>query len=356
MKYLHFFKNLATSALILVLVVACTGDTGSEGNLKFQDKSGVSSNQVLPVAQGRTVNYTITNTAFSPKKQDVEDAESSDEAVFRVKTVSGSSVSIEGVGEGNATLNVTTEKGVRDRLSVEVRAPQTTYYRIATLNGDEVPQGIIDVGGKYNVNPADELTFGDHILVDKDGQRLSGEESSELEEGSDGTTSVASRSVKAGAAGEEVTVDNAYGGTMSVRVVEDYVPASIIGFGHVFVLGDLDAALLSVQNGTTLSVDDSAYNLRVYPKDADGYAYIGATDLNAGVKLRTPDVVELSYIGRTAEGAGDVCVDRTDDDKCIEWGRLQDIAFMVTVKDENATSVDLEITTGVVTETITLNL
>lgn len=356
MSYLQVFKHIAAGASVLLLAAACTGDTGSEGNLRFQDKSGTESgNNVLPVAQGRTVKYTITNTAIQPKTQDVDDAESSDDGVFTVKSFSGSRVSIEGVSEGNAALTVTTTKGVRDRLDLEVRTPHTTYYRVDSLNGDSVEQGIIDVAGKYNLNPQNKVGLDRHILVDKDGERLSGEEAPEFEEGSEGATSIAARTITAGPAGEALSVDNAYGGTLSVRVVEDYVPASLIGYAHVFVLGDLDVALLRVQSGTTFALDENAYNLRVYPKDADDYVYIGDTDLNASVKLSTPSVVKLNYIGRQEEGAGDRCVARAEDDECIEWAGLQDIAFMVTAKDEEATSVDLEITTGGLTETVTLN-
>lgn len=357
MKNLRFLKHIATGVSVLVLAAACTGDSGSEGNLRFKDKSGVTNNQVLPVAQGRTVNYTITNTAFNPKNQDVEDAESSDELVFTIKSFSGSSVSIEGESEGTATLTVTTEKGVRDRLDIEVRTRETTYYTVNKLNEGDVEQGIIDVAGKYNLTPGDEVSFEKHMFVDENGERLSGEEENEFEEGTEGATRIAARTLTGGAVGEALSVNNAYGGTLSVRTVDDYAPKSLVGYMHMFGLGELDASLLRIQSGTTFDLSGGGlHNLQVHAKDANGYAYIGATDLNAHVKIKTPGPVKMTYTGRTDEDAGNVCVDNTTENGCVEWDGLKDLSFMINVKDEDATSVELEISTEGLTQTMTLNL
>lgn len=357
-SYLKLLKYVAISALVLMLSAACsTGDQGLEGNLMFKTTSGTYGGQILPVAKGRSVSYEITDRPKinrQAKGQDVENAESSDPSVFDVTQINESFVTIEGFNEGTAMLTVTTTEGVRDRIEIEVRTPTTAYYSIDKINEEPVQAGIFDVAEKYNLSPQDEILFERDIVVDNNGDRLSGGNLSEFGEGTDGDTSVAARAITAGVVGEKVSVANVYGGEFIVRVVDDYAPTSLVGYLHNYSLGELDTSLVSVQSGKTFALGDRLYSLMVYPKDADGYAYLGTTDLNAGVKLSTPGVVELTYIGREDSEAG--CVDSTDDDKCIEWGRLKDLAFTVTVKDEDATSVNLEITTGGLTETITLNL
>lgn len=354
--WLRPLKHLGTAASVLLLAAACTGESGSEGNLKFQDKSGVSSNQVLPVAQGRTVNYTITNTAFSPKKKDVDEAESSDESVFTVKNTDGSTVTIEGVGEGQATLTVITTEGVRDLLDLEVRTPQTTYYSISGLDEGAVDQGLIDVTGSYNLQVGDALALEYPKLVDVDGDRLSGETDEEFQTGTEGTLEVSTLSFEAGADGDALSVDNAYGSQLSVRTVDGYTPSTLKGYVHPLALGDFDAPVLRIQAGKDFSLNDGGYVVRANAVDADGYTYIGATDLQANVKVSAPGILRLTYAGRDDENVGDFCVNRSDDDQCLEWNNLPEVALLVTQQDTDATSVELEITTDGVTETFTLNL
>src|SRR5690625_7826724 len=101
-------QHIATSASILMLAVACTGDSGSSGRLRFQDKSGVQTNKVLPAAVSSTVTYNITNTAIQPRNQEIDTATSPDQKIFEIQTVNARRLTIKPLKAGPAKLTART--------------------------------------------------------------------------------------------------------------------------------------------------------------------------------------------------------------------------------------------------------
>lgn len=358
MTLIKTLQYAASGVSILMLAVACTGDSGSSGNLRFQDKSGVQSNKVLPAAAGRTVVYNITNTAIQPRNQDVDEATSSDESIFSVQSINESRVTIEAHSAGKATLTILTKNSKEDSLEIEVRDADTTYYSITELNDKSVEQGVLDVNGKYNLLLGDVIKLDGYRLFDAEGNRLSGDQIRGFESGSGGEMTVSTDELTAGAAGDTVTVDNAHGKTFSVRTIteDDYAPTTFVGYVHEMTLGSLDLSVLTMQTGKTFELKDSGQLLRIYPQDADGYTYIGSHAANANITVTNPDAVSLTYIGAGNENARDFCIDKTEDDKCKEYASMPEIAFMVTNASESGGTTELKITSGGATETFTLKL
>lgn len=351
-------QHIATSASILMLAVACTGDSGSSGKLRFQDKSGVQTNKVLPAAVGRTVTYNITNTAIQPRNQEIDTATSSDENIFEIQSVNESRVTIKPLKAGKAKLTVVTANEKEDSIEIEVRDADTTYYSITKLNDEKVEQGVLDVNGKYNVFPGDVIALDSYRIFDADGHRLSGDLPRGFEKGSNGSMEVSTDELKAGVAGDAVTVNNAHNQSFKARTVakDDYAPTKLVGYAHEMTLGDLDLGVMLMQTGKNFQMQDAGQMLRVYPQDADGYTYIGSYNADASITVTNPDAVTLTYIGARAENGRDVCVARTEEDKCKEYSGLPEIAFLITSASDATGTVELKVKSGSVTETFTLKL
>lgn len=346
---------LLSSLALLLLAVACTGDSGSSGNLRFQDKSGVRSNKVLTAAVGRDAEYNIVSTAIQPKNLDVEEATSSDDAVFTVENISGSRVVVKGHKEGTAKLTVRTKNNKEDSIDLTFAAPETTYFDVHDVNDDKRFVRLLDVQGKYNVAPQGELELKSYRIVDKDGARLSGKQVKEFENGTDGSLRVDEGSIVGGDAGDSVQVSNAYGSNLNVRTVDDLAIAKLYGYVHEMSFGDLDLAIMQMQKGTSFELLEGGNLFQVYAEDSGGYTYLTDDVLDAKITLSGDAGINLLYIGR--DGSKDYCIDHVedgDDEYCVEWSGLPDVAFMLTRDAEKSGTATVKVTAGGVSQDFTI--
>lgn len=348
-------KFAASGVAIVALTAACTGDSGSSGNLRFQDKSGVTTNAVLPAAAERTVRYNITNTAIQPKDQNVADAESSDDDVFRVTEINGSRITVEALAPGKAELQVVTENDKEDSMKIEVREASDTYFNVEKLNDADAEAGILDVKGSYAIAPGDALELGQHRIFDADGNRLSGDPAPEFESGESGDMDVSQEAILGGSDGDEVTVNNVYGSTLSVRTIENFVAEQLEGYAHEFSLGaDLDLPVMTMQRGKTIEFKEAGYIFYVQALDEDGYEYIGSDDLNFSLKASDPNAISMTYLGEGSDK--DYCLDMNEEDNCVEWGALPSVIFLITASADAEGDVTLDVSSGNASETFTLKL
>lgn len=355
-------KTLAASLGLLALTVAC-GETGGEGNLNFRNLDSTSDFALLPIADGRTATYEVRSTGFSNAVQTIEVATVRDNDTAGVTGFEGGQVTVEARGTGSTVLDVTTTKGTRDYIDLEVRTEAKGYFRVGSLNAAESPQiGLIDIDGKYNLKPADSLILNQPLFTDAEGRRLSGSgghvlsvdeasgdmsvtpedgSSVTIEAGADGDTAVLTHT-KPGAGGS---------GRMDLRATEGYSPDSL--------QATLVALLTnkSVEVGDTVRMGSDVSVIRIVALDADGYEYTGSHTMDATVSIPSGAPISAVYAGVTEDGStdSDYCVDEGADG-CIEWEGLPQVAFMLTRDNDTPSTFDIEIETGGYTGAITVVL
>lgn len=344
------------SASILLLAAAC-GDSGSEGNLRFLDQSGASDQVVLPIAEGRAARYTIRSSGLLSPTVNVETATSSDEKIIKVEKISNAEVTVLGLATGKARLEVLAENGRRDSIELEVREEANTFYETVSINDStSVVPGLIHVRGKYNVRNGDSLTFERPVFTDKDGVRLSGIQqatlgtpetsgSMKVELGADDSV----LTIEAGAVDDTASLSNAYGDSLMIRTTDIYAPKSLTAVRYGMPI------LRNIQRGLQFRMPDGIYNFRVFPVDADGYAYLGNFDMDARVELSSADGVAVTPL-LAGDDATENCTKKDSEDRCTEWEGMSSVAFNMIRGKEAASSLTLTVTTGGVTQAFTIEL
>lgn len=347
---------------ILAITAACTGSTGSEGNLKFKDESGISTRDVIPIAEGRSSNYTVTNNAFQPKNKTLDTVTSSDESVLDVTGVNGSSFTVKALKQGTSTIDVVTEDGVTDSIDLEVRNLGDAYLKVVEFDnadkdidkkeGANVPK-VMSAQRKYNLEQGDRFALSGVYLVDSEGERLSGSGDLLSHDQQTGTMTIQSSStsldVQAGAVGDTASSDTVDGEAIRFRTVADYEPVGIQAIVFPTISYDLYIKG-AIRTGKSLDITNVVGLLQLIPEDADGYGYVGSTDLKASAKLVGSDNIALSYRGR---GNGD-CIDQVGSE-CVEWENLSELVFLIN-SAKPGDDASLTITTGGVTEKFILTV
>jgi hypothetical protein len=137
--------NLITSVSLVLLVAALTGCnsrlTGNEGNFVFSypaDDDPTNFNK--PVAVGAKLDLKVTDTGQPARPIDVTAAAFDDEAVLAVDSFSGDSITIVGMGDGTALLEVegTTADGedLTDSVNMISRVPEVLKIWHTCAEGD----------------------------------------------------------------------------------------------------------------------------------------------------------------------------------------------------------------------------
>lgn len=352
-------KLVGASAALLMLATAC-GESGADGNLAFRDLTGAADQRILPVAEARSARYEVRSNALFGGTRSVESVFSSDEDVIKVVSFNEAIITIEGLKPGTASLEVTATNGNRDRLVLEVREEDDTYYLIKEqTDAGAVVVGAVSSSGKYNLQPADVVALHEPIFVDANGTRLSG--SGDVGLGTpehtgtmratlaDGDHSV---SVTAGEVGDSVTLSTIYGSELSFRTVDSFAPSSITATRSALVTPK------NLQFGTEFRLPMNVWAIRFNVADAEGYTYLGSTDMGVDVSVSSLEGVSLEYVGRLPEGvqSSDYCVEEAGD-ACKAWEGLPDAVFTVSrLGNRAAEAMTMTVTAGDVSEVFEFEL
>lgn len=342
-RHLRAYAPLAA----LILLAAGCGESGTEGKLRFADESSGGDGLVLPLAKGRAVTYTIRRATFMAPKVEVTGAHSSNDEVFEVTHAGGSTVTVHALGEGEATLTVSTAD-FEDQMPLEVRAEATAWLLADTSQSQGV--AALDAAGAYGVAPGDELAFNAPVYVDAEGNRLSGAGpvgfgettttgTMKVEAGSD------SLKITGGEDGDTATVEAPGGGSLRLKTAEAFEAKSMSAALYSFLFTK------TLQSGPTFNVSQGVHLLRFLPVDQDGYAFIGSHALDMTVEVSEGNVLQLDPM-RGEGGDRDFCVEQaSDSDVCVKWQGLPAGAFRLTVGKEVTKTSQVTVTFGSVSKT-----